>query len=81
MNNLKRMKSQIISKIEQMDCSEFEIFTDELVESKIKFDSDSLFTCDKCRETYGDCKSEHKDDCSTELCSARFKKYCMKRCN
>ena len=85
MNNLEKMKSQIIKKIEQMDVKEFEIFTymleDMLEESNIKFDKSVLFTCDQCREKYGNCNSDgNEDDYRTEICSERFQKYCMIDC-
>ena len=81
MNNLEKMKSQIIKKIEQMDCDEFGMFTDELAESVIDFDVDSLFTCEKCREKYGECNSGDEYDCNIDICSKRFEKHCMEECS
>lgn len=77
MNNLEKMKAQLIAEIENMDCSEFEVLSDELVESEANINKDFLFSCNRCREKYGDCKTDHENDFSPEFCSERFEKYCM----
>lgn len=75
MNNLEKMKQDIISQIEKMNVKEFERLMDILVEcdeanEKI-LDVSNLFTCDYCRKTYGKCSNE------SDECSSRFKKYAM----
>lgn len=78
MNNLEKMKEELVKRIQDMDCNEFEGLKDELLESEVIIDSERfLFTCDKCREKYGECKSEYKDNISAEDCLERFERYCM----
>lgn len=78
MNNLEKMKEELVKRIQNMDCNEFEILVYELLESEVNIDSENfLFTCEKCREKYGECKSEYKDNISAEDCSERFEKYCV----
>ena len=75
MNNLEKMKQDIISQIRKMDVEEFEKLMNILVEyeeaNKIILDVSNLFTCDCCRKKYGKCLSE------TDECSVRFEKYAM----
>ena len=71
MNNLEKMKQDIISQIEKMGVKEFEKLMDILVECNDEeiFDISRMFTCDFCRKKYGKC-TEEKDECS-----GRFEKY------
>lgn len=75
MNNLEKMKQDVISQIEKMDVKEFEKLMDILMEcyeanEKI-LDVSNLFTCEHCRDKYGKCSSEMNE------CSSRFEKYAM----
>lgn len=71
MNNLEKMKQNIISQIQAMDIAKFEQLID-LIDDDI-FDMSELFTCEKCRKRYGSCTPN--GDCSVEVCSERFERY------
>lgn len=66
-NNLHRMKTSIISQIENMSVREFQNFVVLLsnsgVVSKTIIDLSEVLICDDCRKKYGDCNAEETNDC------------------
>ena len=67
MTNLEKMKENLINQINELDASEFEklieILRGDYSITGCPVDLSEMFSCDECRETYGDC-SEGKDCCS-----------------
>lgn len=78
MNNLERMKKEVISQIEKMDVNQFEQLVefvvgnyDELDES---VDYSVVLTCNRCKQEYGGCP----ESASIELCEKRFRDYALR---
>ena len=71
MNNLERMKQDVISQINAMDIYQFERLTDMLKEEEI-FDLSNIFQCKDCRRIYGDCS-----EIEERVCTKRFKQYAL----
>lgn len=75
MNNLEKMKADVISQINAMDIHQFECFIEmlrgEVLEEEI-FDLSNIFQCKDCRKIYGDC-SENEEG----VCAKRFKIYAL----
>lgn len=67
MTNLEKMKENLIKQIKALDASEFEKLIDTLQGDYpnvgYPLNLSEMFSCNECRETYGDCPEE-KDDCS-----------------
>ena len=67
MTNLEKMKESLIKQIKELSASEFEdlveILQGDYSVDGCPLDLSEMFSCDKCRETYGDCPEE-KDCCS-----------------
>lgn len=65
--NLEKMKENLIKQIKVLNASEFEklidVFQGDYPVNGCPVDLSKMFSCDECRETYGDCPEE-KDDCS-----------------
>lgn len=75
MNNLEKMKQDVISQIEKMDAKTFEKFTELLkgnynTSTKV-IDLSGIFQCKDCRKKYGDCPDLE------DKCSERFEQYAM----
>ena len=65
--NLEKMKENLINQINELDASEFEklieILRGDYSITGCPLNLSEMFSCDECRETYGNCPEE-KDDCS-----------------
>lgn len=77
MENIDKMKHDIIAQIESMNVEKFEKFANVLFGSTDMeaglIDTSALFSCEKCRKIYG-C-SEKDDNCNE--CSEKFKRYAL----
>ncbi len=77
MENIDKMKQDIITQIESMSVEKFEKFTNVLIGSTDMedglIDTSALFDCKKCQKLYG---CSEKDDNYNE-CSEKFKKYAL----
>lgn len=67
MTYLEKMKENLITQIKALDASEFEkligVLQGDYPVTGCPGDLSKMFSCDECRETYGNCPEE-KDDCS-----------------
>ena len=67
MTYLEKMKENLSNQIKELNASEFEKLIDVLQGdypiTGCPLNLSEMFSCDECRETYGDCPEE-KDDCS-----------------
>lgn len=67
MTYLEKMKENLITQIKALDASEFEkligVLQGDYPVTGCPVDLSKMFSCDECRETYGNCPEE-KDDCS-----------------
>lgn len=70
MNNLERMKKEVISQIEKMDVSQFEELVVFVIENYI-FEYSVVLTCSRCQQEYGRCP----ESATVELCEERFRDY------
>ena len=80
MNNITRMKKNVIEQIENMEIEEFEVLLTmisgdySVYKKDILFDRNELFMCEDCGKIYGDCNDIEEDN----LCSKRFKDYALR---
>lgn len=67
MTYLEKMKKNLINQIKELNASEFEklieILWGDYPITGCPLNLSEMFSCDECRETYGNCPEE-KDDCS-----------------
>ena len=79
MNNLERMKKDIIAQIEAMDADTFRSAVESLtgkygVSNDLAMDFSQQFLCEACAKEYGECREE--ENC----CSERFRKFAASEC-
>lgn len=73
MTNLQAMKQNIFEQIQNMNATEFYnlvnlLSGDYSPDAVNHMDLTHMFSCDKCREVYGDCE----DDDDSKICLERF---------
>ncbi len=81
MTNLEKIKTTLCNTINSMSEEElFEFISDYDGCEDPYFPIEVLFTCEKCRELYGDCEAHVSGSVNYQTCIDRFNNYCRAEC-
>ena len=76
MTNLERLKEILCNAISSMTEDELFEFISVYRDEKTFFPEEALFTCEKCKQEYGECEANSLGAINHQTCKKRFKTYC-----